>query len=85
MSNQGWTLGPWRARDADVQIFGYNVSIAHCVTTGLPAKANAQLMAAAPDLYAALLAIERSADYGADDNRPLMQAARAALAKARGD
>ncbi len=36
------------------------------------------------ELYEALAAIERSTDYGADDDRPLMRAARAALAKARG-
>lgn len=44
--------------------------------------ANARLIAAAPDLLEALAAIVNSTDYGADDDRPLMQAARAAIAKA---
>jgi hypothetical protein len=48
-------------------------------------EANSRLIAAAPLLYEALAAIERSTDYGADDDRPLMRAARAALAKARGE
>lgn len=47
--------------------------------------ADARLIAAAPELYTALTAIVNSTDYGADDERPLMRDARAALAKARGE
>lgn len=50
--------------------------------------ANAALMVAAPELLEALRGIENSSDYGSplegEDNRPLMRAARAAIAKAEG-
>jgi hypothetical protein len=54
-------------------------------------EANAHLIAAAPDLYdvvEALIAIREHPSYisgmAADENSPLIDAARAALAKARG-
>ena len=51
--------------------------------------ADANLIAAAPELLAALTAIVNSTDYGCDEDgkdsdRPLMQNARAAIAKAEG-
>lgn len=46
--------------------------------------ANARLIAAAPSLLEALSAIVASTDYGAEDDRPLMRQARAAIAEATG-
>lgn len=44
--------------------------------------ANVRLITAAPEMYEAISALLNSTDY-ADDNRPLMEAVRAATAKAR--
>lgn len=50
---------------------------------GCPGPKN--LSAAAPDLYAALEALVRFCDGPAGGNAPILESARAALAKARGE
>ena len=54
------------------------------VVTREQAMANANLIAAAPELYEALVALEALTDNGNESLHPIRKRARAALAKARG-
>ena len=81
------TPGPWRVGDAGCSVFGPKKSdgslpavIATKVRPG-----NATLIAAAPDLLAALEAIERGLTNGQKERGETFQSiARAAIAKAKG-
>jgi hypothetical protein len=96
MSETKWTPGPWQAHslmvsEADKPI-GRGHDICHCGLGMRPNRevgqsdANAQLIAAAPELFEALVAIVRSVDLNqAVVNGFLQIDARAALAKARGE
>lgn len=85
----GWTKGPWLAAAKPSSIVGWPVVAPHAtgrsvcsVTVHDEAKANADLIAAAPDLAEALaetLAIARRNESGAYIDR-----AEAALSKAKG-
>lgn len=82
-----WTAGPWIVRDglaSGIEIVGKSVRgkdrvVARC--HGNNRKANADLLVAAADLYEALEAVVRIADR----NTVEFDAARAALARARGE
>lgn len=87
---RGWTPGPWRvaplsdypdstAINVDAGRRGYICEAGHW--DNALAVANARLLASAPEL--AELA-ERVAEHFRDTDSPLGEAARAALAKARG-
>lgn len=84
------TPRPWRAKDGDVQLNSYNVTIAHCVTAGLPADANAALIVRAVNSHDELVAALRGLlplEAFCDDRKDghLFAAAHAALVKARPD
>jgi hypothetical protein len=104
MSETKWTPGPWEIRRSKLATdgaFDYAVSagdvpvIAEAFGRDAhggwpPAEANAHLIAAAPDLYAALVAaLEYVALYESEhmSNKALAvhQKGRAALARARGE
>jgi hypothetical protein len=55
--------------------------------TQKPSEANARLIAAAPDLYAALVSAESALTYGGAPDNPgsVLDVVRAALARARGE
>lgn len=84
------TPGPWKATGKEV---GTDYEATHGMVAsiiGMPnrweTEANARLIAAAPDLYAAVEALlALHADDGTRDDVPEWKAARAALAKARGE
>lgn len=83
-----WTPGPWVAGDNLGRVVGGGGEFVAVVTRDIPAgKANASLIAAAPDLYEALAAIcEDLADGDETSAEQIARhAGRAALAKARGE
>ncbi len=98
MSETKFTPGPWRVRAHTsqpndrvvVDTFGGSVA---CVYRDMgenepPREANAHLIAAAPDLYAALEALHRATAIlpaSMDEPGSPQALARAALAKARGE
>lgn len=94
MSKQQHTPGPWRIEDKErilsdcpeFRIMCSDGYIAGVDSTRAENAANARLIAAAPELLEALEAIIASADAGnaAILNR-LLDQARAAIAKARGE
>lgn len=88
------TPGPWNWAKSDIDgkysIYG-NGPLAYCGDTGAvdgDGEANARLIAAAPDLLAALEALVGEADLGEvdldDDDRAKLEQARTAIAKATG-
>lgn len=82
-----FTAGPWRY-DSDLQgIQSPSGGIAVPVLRGDDTEANARLIAAAPDLLAALEALVAShgGTIGTSDGHPLAVAALTALKKARGE
>jgi hypothetical protein len=94
------TLGPWHRNIKPITRYptifaGRNTHLAKIIVEGIglsEAEANADLIAAAPDLLEALQTIVRMADGRAipgnlilDENSPLMYAARDAIAKATGE
>ena len=92
------TPGPWQAEIATmhgkvieyfVRVDGDEIAIASaiCDRDGKPNQANARLIAAAPDLYAALSELEESCEYWSEYEVPLGIAERikSALQKARGE
>ena len=93
------TPGPWTVDPKTLAVYAPDrhghaaaVRVAECGRTLLPAAeiaANAALVAAAPDLLAALQALVGEADLGEIDNednaRLLLDWARAAIARATGD
>ena len=97
MSDAKWTPGPWEtsqslgdayiwAETEENGVFEHVAVVLRCDEPGMQ-DANAHLIAAAPDLYEAL---EEIADYVGDEvsfilGPPVVSAARAALAKARGE
>ena len=99
MSN--YTPGPWfmrtnRHRDTDGLMWGWVDStdsgsqrppagVNVCWTKGKTSHANACLIAAAPELLEALEDLERTAGLPAMVNDPSRVAARAAIAKAKGE
>lgn len=90
MSETRFTPGPWGVRRTEwdtIQVMigppGDQVGICEASAFDQKSEANAHLIAAAPDLYAALHALVW--DGPAVDDSPLWEAARAALAKARGE
>ena len=91
MSETKFTPGPWKRKDnfvyspmsdEDDTLF---VSIAVACTGIAPAIVNANLIAAAPDMYEALETIERVAGIGMMEDDPARVKARDALRKARGE
>lgn len=92
--NLKWTPGPWTYRQLkrSIQISGYGKNVA---TIALSAhldnadnEANAAIIAAAPDLYDALVDMVQTYWEDAKDYEPppsMVQKAKRALAKARGD
>lgn len=88
------TPGPWQYSPCEItgrySIY-HNGPVAYCGdTTASPGdgEANARLIAAAPELLAALVALVGEADLGEvdldDDDRAKLDVARAAIAKATG-
>ena len=91
-----FTPGPWKifkhpAPDCSVRSIGTEESDFHCAFASvyLNVKANAALIAAAPDLLAALESILRSAEPMNDGlhavNSESIEAGRVAIAKVRGE
>jgi len=75
------TPGPWRIRAERykfIHVYSPNGGIAHLDTIDGEGAANARLIAAAPDLLAALRGVLRVADRATDE----FDAARAAIEKA---
>ena len=112
MTDTEWTKGPWSAHihtgpldgeahvNADgacIAYVGFGTETERHYVTGEEAKANARLIAAAPDLYAALVAARRQCITLGGDPLPFRDVAPdaiqkavidtidTALAKARGD
>ena len=94
MSDTKFTPGPWRydrtngsPTTGEHMIAGakpgYLAEVRDCGSGDV--HANAHLIAAAPDLYAALYALLKANLSCDDDNIDAADAARAALAKARGE
>ena len=94
MSDTKFTPGPWRydrtngsPTTGEHMIAGakpgYLAEVRDCGSGDV--RANAHLIAAAPDLYAALYALLKANLSCDDDNIDAADAARAALAKARGE
>ena len=88
-----WTPGPWRVlNDEAIKVASSDGSLATVTHIHLRGRrdtseveANANLIAAAPDLYAALAdLLDREGDDTLDSVKAKWAAARAALAKARG-
>ena len=86
-----WTPGPWRATTHDHPEQGVYAGYRIAKMTGGEIqrdRANANLIAAAPDLYAALekaLNFITNTESEMGETLPCGDAARAALAKARGE
>jgi hypothetical protein len=85
------TPGPWERNIKPATKYstvwsGRNTHVAHVTSNGLSpeeVEANISLVAAAPDLLAALVGLVEEWDDGLDD--PFWNAARAAIARAKGD
>ena len=97
MSETNWTPGPWTAARSDpaegVDVYWICAGAGNSSTElgsmmgGYPhdkREANANLAAAAPELYEALVAFMKLA-WESHHNNPAYDTARAALAKARGE
>lgn len=85
MSDTKFTKGPWWLSGKGTIRAGESAWVAHCSWHNK--EANAHLIAAAPDLYEALYEIfyyQGGADSVVDDEY-VMERAKAALAKARGE
>lgn len=83
------TPGPWHANTPLREEDCTDVTIrepkhGHLVATVAAGKANAKLIAAAPDLLDALTTIAKQFEIRGDDKR-LLAIARAAIAKAKGE
>ena len=87
------TPGPWRIGDAGQTVFGPKTEHAAPVTIAMlpqvsprvgfdERKANAKLMAAAPELLEALRDMVRYEDLPVDEQQPAVERARTAIAKA---
>lgn len=99
MSNAKHTPGPWGySQWPDQSIFNIhaggfaeafavvkNVENAHRGMGSVETRANARLIAAAPELLAALEAMLNYANLGAYERADAVKAARAAIAKAKGE
>lgn len=99
--NARHTPGPWRIGDAGRSVFGpKDGNPAPVTVAALPPvsprvgaetrRANARLIAAAPELLAALedllkICISRGESLGLDNGGPVLDFARATIAKARGE
>ena len=90
----GWTPGPWRIKEGpchaadccDLTICGDIFMLAHINGPNYAhSQANARLIAAAPDLYAALDWLCRALVHDHNKNIDYWTEALAALAKARGE
>lgn len=95
------TPGPWKVSRSDkdgaevkaiAEIAWCGVGAAYSMVSGVTqhidaeeCRANARLIAAAPELLAALEDLERTAGLAASHDDPARVAARAAIAKARGE
>jgi hypothetical protein len=83
-----WTFGnlPWRNGDGYAYGGESTVSIPFGPTLILGAgeKANARLIAAAPEMYVALLMVASKMDPSGIDDGPMWQQIRASIAKAEG-
>ena len=88
------TPGPWRVakhdslkdvRHIDAGPHGYERDTL-AIVQGKRSESNARLIAAAPELLSALEALLEQADLGEvdDETRPIVEQARAAIAKANG-
>ena len=80
-----YTAGPWGVPDGGMRpmVCSAHAVVATLADTGDEFEANARLIAAAPDLLAALRALLKVCDAELDAKRvPEMRAARAAIARA---
>lgn len=98
MTERKWTTGPWRISGSRYQAvvadgdtghddpFSVSAYRGHLVCESAT-DGNARIIAAAPDLYEALSGVMGYAEDGAltIDAQPFLDAAYAALAKARGE
>jgi hypothetical protein len=102
MSETRWTPGPWNIIEGDSVVFIESAKRKIAATNHAPYwhhfseidLANAHLIAAAPDLYAALdaitaryvsIAVSGDCGFWNPENEPEVVAARAALSRARGE
>lgn len=95
MTERKWTPGPWLVEvDESSQVERYPmIASENYGVVGSEGMygvietdyANAHLIAAAPDLYEALESLVRDYDIGEMTDTPELDAANAALAKARGE
>jgi hypothetical protein len=88
MSETKWTPGPWQTEENHIVAGAVRVAVVdtpniHGGVDWIECDYNARLIAAAPDLYAALSALLD--DVGRTNSMPGAVQARAALAKARGE
>ena len=81
MSNAKFTPGPWRVGDTCVMDSSEKPV---CMPLGMNEKYNADLIAAAPDMYEMLEWLSAEFDYG-DDHDGVIESVENVLAKARGE
>lgn len=91
MNPQKHTPGPWRTHDVQPEIWTRQVwtdeshgSVMIATTGGVDKEANARLIAAAPELLAALKALVEWAAFTGGWEAPCWDDARAAIKKAEG-
>lgn len=77
------TEGPWEVRD-DIEVYAVNGINRYICTCSGNARANARLLAAAPDLLAALEELVKVAVFSNIRESYPVVAAQAAIAKAKG-
>lgn len=91
-----YTRGPWETRErsvggdvVEIDIFHADLRVGSAtIRSDRPWRANAQLIAAAPDLLEALEALQKAGNNFCEWHPkflPAIEKARAALAKARGE
>lgn len=80
MSESKWSDGPWKADGHHVRTSDAGIGAPYIIAKGRNAKANARLIAAAPDLYTAL--IETLEIATRNEEGEFADRARSALAKA---
>lgn len=81
----GYTEGPWRVGDAGATVFGPpNGNPSPEIVAGVKRKANARLIAAAPEMLAALKSAIEWAEYTGGWDGDAWSEIRAAIAKATG-
>ena len=88
MTTQTHTPGPWRLGNQPSNVIAWRVTdsadrdVAHVFGSDLKSKGNARLIAAAPELLAALKRVVAAAEDG--DEMTAIELAEAAIARAEG-